>query len=319
MMRLSTCLLCVSWFVVSVAQAQIAPLSDADKQAMQGNFGDIARGKTTERDSLLKSEAGLGTIAGQAPSATGTAGPPGGGAATPRAGSPPPGPGGAAPNARAGGPPPGSSGGIQYHPSDNPRDLSGPWTAMLITGTGELLDVPSKVRPGPQVISPYEATRLCSGASGFLSNGFNVLQRPEQITLLLANDFVRVRRVAMSAQHPADPGPTFSGNSVGHWDGNTLVVETIAVKGAIARQRDPKSLMFNHLLMATPTLHVTERITKINSSQLQVISTFEDPKRGMKSHSMRVNYRFGAMDPELEEFCESVGDLFGPGYTQGVL
>jgi len=313
MMRMSAGLICAGWLAVSVAQAQIAPLSDADKQAMQGNFGDIARGKTTERDSLLKSEAGQGTIAGQVPGDAGA-----------KAGGPPPAPGrgppgGGGPGARAGGPPPGPAGGIQYHQSDDPRDFSGPWSAMLITGTGELLDVPSKVRPGPQIISPYEATRLCSGPSGFLSNGFNVLQRPEQITLLLANDFVRVRRIAMNAQHPAAPEVTFAGDSVGHWEGNTLVVDTIAVKGAIARQRDPKSLMFNHLLMATPTLHVIERITKLNPSQLRIVSTYEDPAHGMKSYSMRVDYRFGAMDPELEEFCESVGDLFGPAYTQGVL
>lgn len=310
----------------TLVSAQIQPLSDADKKAMRGNFGDIAQGKTTERASLLQSEKGQGTIAGQVADPNGGSGPgqrpsagggPGGAPGAAPGGGPQKGPGG--PGQGGGGPPPGPVDGIQYHTSTDPRDFSGPWTAMLITGTGTLLDVPSGIRPGPQVVSPYEATRLCSGASALLSNGFTVLQRDEQITLLLDNDFVRARRLVMTDSHPSSPSITFAGNSIAHWEGNTLVVDTVALKGAIARQRDPVSLLFNHLLMATPTLHVVERFTKTNPSQLEVVSTFDDAAHDMKTYSMRVRYQFGEMDPDIEQICEAVGDLFGPNYTQGVL
>lgn len=299
-MALSLALL--PWF----AYAQVQPLTPEELQSMKGNFGAIARGETTERESLLKSEAGKHTIAG------GRAADIGAKRSAPLQGDAPS-------NAAPGGPPGRPVEGVQYQTSDQPRNLSGPWSAMLITGTGELLDVPSGDRPGPQIVSPYEATRLCSGQSGLLSNGFNVRQREEQITLLLSGNYTRVRRIFMNGTHPPQPTPTFAGHSVGHWDGDTLVVDTVGLKGAIARLRDPVSLAFTHLTMATPTLHVVERVRKLAPDRLEIVSTYDDAKTGMKPYSMRVEYRFGAMDPEFEEVCEAVGDLFGPGYTQGVL
>jgi len=35
------------------------------------------------------------------------------------------------------------------------------------------------------------------------------------------------RQIFMNAKHPEDPDPTWYGHSVGHWEGNTLVVDTI--------------------------------------------------------------------------------------------
>ena len=296
--------LCLLW--AGTAAAQVTPLTDAQRAAIGGNFGPVVRGQITERQSLLQSEAGKGTIAGTTPAQAG-AQPPGGG-----------GPPGGGPRRGGGGPPPGPRGGITYRVSNDPRDLSGPWSAMMITGTGELLDG-VKSRPGPQVVSPYEATRLCAGQSGLLESGFNILQRPEQITLLLPNNFTRVRRVLMNVPHPAQIVPRFAGNSVGHWEGNTLVIDTIGLKGALSRWRDPVSLAFTHLLMATPTLHVVERVRKLSPNQIEIISSYDDPATGMKPYRMRATYNFGALDPEIENICEAVGDLFGPGYVQGVL
>jgi len=287
------------------AAAQVTPLTPAQRAAIGGNFGAIVNGKITERQSLLNSEAGKGTIAGTVPQ-TGAAQPPQN--PGPPRGRPPGG----------GGPPPGPSGGITYHTSNDPRDLSGPWDTMMITGTGQLLDG-VKSRPGPQVVSPYEATRLCAGESALLEDGFNILQRPEQITILLAANFAHARRIEMNVPHPANVTPSFAGNSVGHWEGNTLVIDTIGIKGALARWRDPVSLAFTHLLMATPTLHVVERVRKLGPNQLEIISSYDDAATGMKPYRMRATYNFGAMDPEIENICEAVGDLFGPGYVQGVL
>jgi hypothetical protein len=180
--------------------------------------------------------------------------------------------------------------------------------------------VPSGERPGPSVISPYEATRLCSGTSGMMASSFNLRVRDEQITLLLASsNYVRVRRILMDAQHPVAVQPSFAGHSVGRWEGDTLVVDTVGIKGIVGRLRDPVSLLFTHVTMATPTLHVVERYRKTETGQLEVLSVFDDAAKGMKPYSMKVSYRFGSMDPEIEEICEAVGDLFGPAYTQGTL
>ena len=51
--------------------------------------------------------------------------------------------------------------------------------------------------------------------------------------------------------HPSDPEPGFYGDSVGHWDGDTLVADTIGIKDSV-----PLSTGMNH----SDKLHITERI-----------------------------------------------------------
>jgi len=52
-------------------------------------------------------------------------------------------------------------------------------------------------------------------------------------------------------EHPEDPDPTFNGHSIGHWEGDTLVAETIAIEDSLDLQRG-----MGH----SPKFRVTERI-----------------------------------------------------------
>jgi hypothetical protein len=110
------------------ASAQVEPLSQEELQSMRGNFGEVARGESTEREGVLKSEAGRHTIAGGRAAVltdskpkvakSGEAKPDVGPA---RAGAPP----GAPPSAPA-------RGGFNAAPaSTNPRDFTGPWNSCL--------------------------------------------------------------------------------------------------------------------------------------------------------------------------------------------
>ena len=61
-------------------------------------------------------------------------------------------------------------------------------------------------------------------------NAFEILFTPGRVTILGEGDGNRMRRIYTDGRsHPADPDPSFHGNSVGHWEGNTLVVDTIAL------------------------------------------------------------------------------------------
>ena len=51
--------------------------------------------------------------------------------------------------------------------------------------------------------------------------------------------------------HPEDPDPTYMGDSIGRWDGDTLVVDTIAIKDTV-----PLSMGMTH----SDKLHITERM-----------------------------------------------------------
>lgn len=61
-------------------------------------------------------------------------------------------------------------------------------------------------------------------------NAFEVLFTPGRVTLLGEMDGNRIRRIYTDGRgHPPDPDPTFHGHSIGHWEGATLVVDTIGV------------------------------------------------------------------------------------------
>jgi hypothetical protein len=61
-------------------------------------------------------------------------------------------------------------------------------------------------------------------------NSMEILFTPGRVTLLGESDGNRLRRIYTDGRpHPADPDPTFHGHSIGKWEGNALVVDTVAV------------------------------------------------------------------------------------------
>jgi hypothetical protein len=61
-------------------------------------------------------------------------------------------------------------------------------------------------------------------------NAMEILFTPGRVTLLGEADGNRLRRIYTDGRpHPADPDPSFHGHSIGHWEGDTLVVDTVAV------------------------------------------------------------------------------------------
>lgn len=59
-------------------------------------------------------------------------------------------------------------------------------------------------------------------------NSIEFLQTPGRITILGELDGNRLRRIWLDGRpHPTDPDPSFSGHSIGHWEGQTLVIDTV--------------------------------------------------------------------------------------------
>jgi hypothetical protein len=67
--------------------------------------------------------------------------------------------------------------------------------------------------------------------------------------------------------HPVDPDPTWMGNAVGRWEGDTLVVDSIGFN-------DKTEV---HGFMHTEDLHVVERFKRLENGNLQYDVTVEDP------------------------------------------
>jgi hypothetical protein len=61
-------------------------------------------------------------------------------------------------------------------------------------------------------------------------NAVEILFTPGRVTILGEGDGNRLRRIYTDGRpHPADPDPSFHGHSIGHWEKDTLVVDTVAV------------------------------------------------------------------------------------------
>ena len=87
--------------------------------------------------------------------------------------------------------------------------------------------------------------------------GMQLLQQKDQVTFVYMQDH-EVRRVRLNAQHPAKVTPTWHGDSIGHYEGDTLVIDTIGVKVG------PVSLVDQAGTPYSEALHVIERYRLIS-------------------------------------------------------
>lgn len=59
--------------------------------------------------------------------------------------------------------------------------------------------------------------------------GMQLFQKADEIVMIYEQDH-EVRRIRMNSQHPSNVKPSWYGDSVGHYEGDTLVVDTIAIR-----------------------------------------------------------------------------------------
>ena len=95
-----------------------------------------------------------------------------------------------------------------------------------------------------------------------------ILVSEGQVTII-QEAYNQVRRIYLDKpQLPlADIEPGYYGRSVGHWDGDTLVVDTIGIKESVEFRNIPHS----------PQMRITERIGLTSKDSLRNIVTIEDP------------------------------------------
>src|SRR5947208_1024306 len=87
-------------------------------------------------------------------------------------------------------------------------------------------------------------------------NAMEILFTPGRVTMLGESDGNRLRRIYTDGRpHPPDPGPTFHGHSIGHWEGDTLIVDTVAIH--------PQTYIAISEAQGVPNngdMHITERM-----------------------------------------------------------
>ena len=106
--------------------------------------------------------------------------------------------------------------------------------------------------PDPDAMCAYEPVPYI-----FWNFEIQMLQRPDKVTILYNHDH-EFREVRMNQPHPAKVVPSAHGDSVGHYEGDTLVIDTIGVKVG------PYTMIDRLGTPYTEALHVVERYRLID-------------------------------------------------------
>jgi len=126
-----------------------------------------------------------------------------------------------------------------------------PWAAQVVKEHGQ-----KELNDGPAV-NPINQCRPSGVPFIFYNLGMEMLQQPNNITMLYVYDH-EVRRVRLNQAHPAKVTPSWFGDSVGHYEGDTLVIDTVGIKTG------PYTMVDQYGTPHTDKLHVVERYRLID-------------------------------------------------------
>jgi hypothetical protein len=93
----------------------------------------------------------------------------------------------------------------------------------------------------------------------FWTIGVQFLQEPDRVTILYSNPDHEFRQVRLNGAHPAQVKPSWYGDSVGHYEGDVLVVDTVGI-----RSLRPFAMVDIYGTPYTDGLHVVERYRLID-------------------------------------------------------
>lgn len=155
------------------------------------------------------------------------------------------------------------------------------------------------------------------------SNGQQIFDRGDHLTMIYRVDH-QVRTVRMNASHPANVTPSYYGDSVGHYEGDTLVIDTVGIKPG------PFAMIDWFGTPQTPALHIVERYRLVDYDQAQegvqrafkdnVLPQFNNPPAvDFNSRGKWLQLLFTVDDPSVFTAPWSATVTFGPAAQSGGL
>jgi hypothetical protein len=159
---------------------------------------------------------------------------------------------------------------------DGKPDLSGVWFAQRTIDPGKPEPLPwadalqrervannSKDSPGAHCLP-----RGLNNAGALFP--YKLVQTPTLLVVIFEDDIPSHRQVFLDGRgHPKDLNPMWMGHSIGHWEGDTLVVDTVGF--------NDKSWLTNQGHPHTEEMRITERLHRVDLGHLEIEFTIEDP------------------------------------------
>jgi hypothetical protein len=195
---------------------------------------------------------------------------------------------------------PNGQGRVSYRIADLSNPILQPWAAERMKQPNE------DVRAGK---IPFTADSRCwpGGVPGFdiyaRVRPIYFLQTPKEITIIEESD-MQVRHIYLNVAHSANPSPSWYGESVGHYEGDELVVDTIGL--------NDKTFVDSYRTPHTTRMHVIERFKMLDGGKiLQASITVDDPGAFTMPWSAIQRWKRREEGPIIELICaENHTDYF---------
>jgi len=163
--------------------------------------------------------------------------------------------------------------------TNNPPDLTGFWNNQYTPNLAQALGhEPPYTSYGAErwknVDTKDDPTGMCLpvGPSRAFTAPmpFQVVQGPTMVAFLFEYQTI-YRMVYIDKKHPPDimDYPEFMGHSIGHWEGDTLVIDTVGI--------NERSWLDTAGHEHSGQLHLIERIQKLDDDHLKYTVTYDDP------------------------------------------
>ena len=182
-------------------------------------------------------------------------------------------------------------------------DWSGVWSPGVGAGSRTTATPPKLTPEGQAILAAFEAGKargenLQTQAANCVPNGMPGIMRlpypiefvysPGRVNILIET-YSEIRRIYVDGRPlPEDPDPFFNGHSVGRWEGDTLVIETVGISPQVSVIPG---------LRATEQTRFVERITRVAPDRLVDEITVTDPALFAEPYVMVQNY---TLEPEWE-------------------
>jgi len=196
---------------------------------------------------------------------------------------------------------------------DGKIDLQGFW--MPTNPVKHLLNLAADLKPGDVPLQPWAEKLLQERIdnngkdhpgvrcwpSGIpeknnIPDGLKVVQTPDLLIVLHESRTIYRQIFTDGRPLPKDAQSAWMGYSIGRWDGDTLVVETIGQNG--------RTWLDMRGLPATDALKVTERFRRPTIGNILIDVTIDDPKAYTKPWNVQLSWTLQPDTELIESICE---------------
>jgi hypothetical protein len=194
--------------------------------------------------------------------------------------------------------------GAVYRQGDYTAPVLQPWAAEVVRAHADSERAGKPVRSAKETCWPMGVPYILE-----LNLRAQIIDDDTQIVFLY-EQLMQQRFVRLNAAHPINLKPSWYGDSVGHWEGDTLVVDTVGL--------DKRTWVDGFGTPHTEKLHVVERYHLRNPDTLEVLLTVDDPGAFTTPWSAIASYRKdrSTSEPYIEVACaennrdEATGGLY---------